>query len=124
MAFLIERLISLRDMVVILFVRCHVDDFIGDDRILRILVADLAIRRLDKSVLIDAGIGSQRVDQTDVRTFRSLDRAHTSVVRVVDISNLESGTVSGQTARAEGGQTSLMCQLAERVVLIHELREL
>ena len=47
-------------------------------------------------------IGCQRVDQTDVGTFRRLDRAHTSVVGVVYISHLRSGTVPGQTARAQG----------------------
>ena len=69
-------------------------------------------------------IRCQGVDQTDVRSLRSLDRAHTAIVGVVYISNLESGTVSGQTARSQGGETSLMGQLGQRVVLIHELGQL
>ena len=62
-------------------------------------------------------------DQTDVRTFRGLDRAHSSVVGVVNVTNLESGTVSGKTARAKCGKTSLVSKLSKRVVLIHELRQ-
>ena len=72
--------------------------------------------------LILAKVG-QVGDQTDVRTFRGLDRAHSAVVGVVYVTNLESGAVTGQTARAQGGQTTLMGQLCQRVVLIHELRQ-
>ena len=53
-----------------------------------------AVWCLNKSVLIDSCIRCKRVDQTDVRTFRCLDRAHSSVMGVMDISNLESGSVS------------------------------
>ena len=83
-----------------------------------------AVGSLDETVLIYPCIGCQRVDQTDVGTFRRLDRAHTSVVGVVYISHLESGTVSGQTARAQGGETALMGQLCQRVILVHELGQL
>ena len=55
---------------------------------------------LDKAVLIYPCIGSQGVDQTDVRSLRRLNRAHTSIVRIVNVSHLESGTVSGKTARS------------------------
>ncbi len=44
-------------------------------------------------------------------------------MRVVNVTNLESGAVSGQTARTQCGETALMRQLSERVVLIHELRQ-
>ena len=40
------------------------------------------------------------------------------------ISNLKSGSVSGQTAGTQSGQTSLVGQLTQRVVLIHELGQL
>ena len=43
---------------------------------------------------------------------------------VVYVSNLESGTVTGQTARSKGGKTSLVRQLSKRVILIHELGQL
>ena len=49
--------------------------------------------------LINSCIRSKRVNQTDVRTFRGFDRTHSSVVRVMYVSNFESGTVSGKTTR-------------------------
>ncbi len=52
-----------------------------------------------------------------------LDRAHSSVMAVMYVTYLESGTVTGQTARAQCGQTTLVGQFCQRVVLIHELRQ-
>ena len=43
---------------------------------------------------------------------------------VMYISNLESGTISGQTAGTQCRQTSLVGQLTQRVILVHELRQL
>ena len=43
---------------------------------------------------------------------------------IVNVTYLESGTVSGQTTGSQRGQTSLMGQLAQRVILIHELGQL
>ena len=111
MSFLIQRLIRLCYMVIILFVCGHVDNFVCDTRILRIGFIDLTVRSLNKSVLVDSCIACQRVDQTDVRSLRRLDRAHSSIVGVMYISHLESCTVSGQTARSQCGKTSLVCQL-------------
>ena len=124
MSFFIQRLIRLSHMVVILFIGSHVYNFVCYPWILGIRLVDLSVRSLDKSIFIDPCIGSKGVDQTDVRSLRSLDRTHSSVMGVVDISNLKSGTVTGQTAGTQCGKTSLMSQLAQRVVLIHELRQL
>ena len=49
--------------------------------------------------------------------------AHAAVVTVVDVADLESGAVTGETAGAEGGETALVGQLGERVSLVHELGE-
>ncbi len=86
-----------------------------------VAVVDLAVRRFDKAVLVDAGIGRQVGDQADVRAFRGLDRAHTAVVAVVYVSDLEGCTVTGQAAGAQGGHTALVGQLGQRVGLVHEL---
>ena len=51
-------------------------DLVGDAAF-----ADLAVRRLDEAVLVDAGERRQRRDEADVRTFRRLDRADAAVVR-------------------------------------------
>ena len=93
-AILIQHGTCLCNMVVILFVRRHVNDFVGNARSVRILLINLAVRSLDKAVLVDLRIGCQRVDQTDVRSFRSLDGAHASIVRIVNVSDLEACTVS------------------------------
>ena len=111
MALFIQRLIRLCHDIVILFVRSQINHLIGYDRILRIRLVHNAVRRLHETVFIDPRIGCQGVDQTDVRTFRGLNRAHTSVMRIVNIADLESRTVSGQTAGAQCGQTSLVGQL-------------
>ena len=82
------------------------------------------VRALDEAVLVDPGVGGQRRDQADVRTFRRLDRADSAVVRGVDVAHLESGALPRQAARAEGRQAPLVGDLGERVGLVHELGEL
>ena len=79
-SFFVQRLIRLCYMVIILFICGHIYNLICYTRILRICFVDLTVRCLDKSVLIDSRIGCKRVDQTDVRTFRGLNRAHSSVM--------------------------------------------
>ena len=96
----IQRLIRLCYMVIIFLIRCHVYNLIGYTRVGRICFVDLSVRSLYEAVLIDPCIGCKGVDKTDVRSLRSLDRTHTTVVGVVYISNLESCTFSGQTARS------------------------
>ena len=90
----VQRLGRLRDVVLILLVRRHVADLIGHDRILRIRLVDLPEGRLHKAVLIDPRVAGEGVDESDVGTFRRLDRAHSSVVRVMNIADLESRAVT------------------------------
>ena len=124
MSLFIQRLISLRYCIVIFFIRRQVDYVVRYYRILLICFVYFTIRRLDKAVFIDSRIGGKRVDQTDVRTLRGLDRTHSSVMGVMYVTDLETGTVSGKTARSQRGKTSLVRQLGQRVMLIHELRQL
>ena len=124
-AFLIQGLICLCHNEVIFLVSSQVHHLIRYPRARRVSgLIHHAVRSLNKAVLVHSGIGCQRVNQTDVRTFRRLNGAHTSIVGVVYISNLESGTVPGQTAGAQGGETALMGQLSQGVVLVHELGQL
>src|SRR5690606_8596116 len=87
-------------------------------------VDDAAVRRLDEAERVDPRVGGQRADQTDVRAFRRLNRAHAAVVRRVDVADLVAGALTRQTTRAEGRQTTLVRQAGQRVVLVHELRQL
>jgi hypothetical protein len=68
---------------------------------------------------------ASEADQADVRAFRRprLGRCR-AVVAVVDVADVEAGTLAAQTTGAERGQTPLRGQLCERVGLIHELAEL
>ena len=84
----------------------------------------LAVGSLDKTEVVDPCINAQGRDQTDVRAFRRLDRAEASVVGVVYVSDFETGTVAGQTAGTQRGQTTLVRHFRQRVGLVHELREL
>ena len=94
MSFLIKLLISLSYVIVILFIGCHVYNLIRYTRILRVGLVNLSVRCLHETELIDSCEGCKRVDKSDVRTFGSLNRTHTSVMRIMHISNLESGSVS------------------------------
>ena len=118
---LVERLIGLCDDELVLFIGRQVADFV---RHAMVFLVDAAVRRLHEAELIDARIRGQRADKTDVRTFWGLDRAHAAVMGVVDIADFEACALTGETARAKGRETALMRELRQRVVLVHELREL
>ena len=53
-----------------------------------------------------------------------LDRAHPAVVAGVHVADLEAGALTGQTAGAQRRQAALVGQTRQRVVLVHELRQL
>src|SRR5690606_7779884 len=72
----------------------------------------------------EPGVGGQGVDQTDVRTFRGLDRADATIEGRVYVTHLEAGTLTGQTTRPERGDAALVGDLRQRVVLVHELGQL
>ena len=118
-AFRVEFGVGLGDVVLGLFHRRQIDDVVGD-----LAVDDLAVRALDEAVLVDAREGRQRVDQTDVRAFRRLDRADAAVMRRVHVAHFEAGALAGQTARSKRRKTTLVGDLRQRVGLVHELREL
>ncbi len=124
MPFLVQLLVRLGYMVIVFFIGGHVDNFVRDTGVVLVRLVDLPIRSLDEAVFIDPGESSQRVDQTDIRSFRGLNGAHSSVVGIMYISDLESGPVTGQTAGTKGGKTSLVGKLTQRIRLVHELGQL
>ena len=115
----VERLVRLRDDVALFLVGGQVVDLVGD-----LALDDLAVRRLDEAVRVDARERRERADQADVRTFRRLDRAHAAVVARVHVADLEAGALAGQTAGAERREATLVRQAGDRVGLVHELRQL
>ena len=94
MSLFVQRLIRLCYMIIIFLVRCHVYNFICYTRVGRICFINFSVRSLYETVLIDSCIRCKGVDKTNVRSLRSLDRAHSSIVGIMYVSNLESGSVS------------------------------
>ena len=117
---LIKRGVCLSNDVIVLGIRGHVLDFVKYNAGFFI---NLAERRFDKTVFVYLCISCKVGDKSDVRAFGSFDRAHTTVVAVMYVTNFEACAVTGKTAGAESGQTTLMGKLGKRVSLIHELRK-
>jgi hypothetical protein len=111
--------VRLRDDVQVLLIGRQVVDLVG-----HLALDDLAVRGLDEAERVDARERRQRTDQTDVRAFRGLDRAHAPVVRRVDVADLEAGPLARETTGAKRRQPALVSQARQRVRLVHELRQL
>ena len=118
-AVVVELGVGLGDVVLRLFHGREIDDLVG-----HLAVDDLAVRALDEAVLVDAGEGRQRVDQTDVRAFRRFDRADAAVVGRMHVAHFEAGALAGQTTRSKRRKTALVGDFRQRVDLVHELRQL
>src|SRR5690625_5357433 len=67
---------------------------------------------------------TERSDQTDIRSFRSFNRAESSIVRIVHVSNLESCPFPCQTTRTQCRHPAFVGDLGSRVRLVHKLRQL
>ena len=117
-AVLIDGLVGLGDNIFIFHIGGHIDHLVGD---LSGFLVHLAVGGLNEAILVDAGKGGQIGDQADVGTLRGLDGTHTAVVAVVYVTHLKSGAVTGQTARSQCGETTLMGQFRQRVGLVHKL---
>ena len=66
----------------------------------------------------------ERVDETNVWSLRRFNRTHTTIVGRVNVANLKTRALTGQTTRAKRRETTLVRDLGERVCLVHELRQL
>ena len=119
-AVLVQRLLGGGHDILVLHVGGHILHLVGDPAG---ALFHLAIRRLNKAVAVDPGIGGQVGDQADVGAFRRLDGAHTAIVAVMDVTDVERGALTAQTAGAKSGDTPLMGQLCQRVGLVHKLAQ-
>ena len=118
---IIKRLVGLSNNQTVLFISSQISYIISNPLVFLI---HTAIRSLHKAKAVDSCIVGQGTNQTDVRTFWGFNRTHATIMGVMYISNLEACTLTRQTARTKGRQTTLMSQLSQWVVLIHELRQL
>ena len=119
-AVVVKRLVRLCDDVVVLDVCRHINNLVKHSA--RRLV-NATVGRFDKAVYVNSRKGCEVGDKSDVGSFGSFYRAHSSVVGVVYVTNLEACAVTRQTARTERGQTALVSKLCKRVVLVHKLRQ-
>src|ERR1700730_844218 len=119
MAAAVNRRVRLCHQVIFFLIASQVIDVVRDPAI-----GDLAIWCFNETKLIDPRESRHRADQTDVRTFRCLNRTTTPVMGRVHVAYFESVAIATQSAWSERGQTALVGQLRQRIRLIHELREL
>ena len=75
----------------------------------------------DEPELVHPCINRQATDQTDVWPFRRFDRANTTIMAVVNVTNIEPCPFTTQTAGAKRRQRTLVRQFGQRVGLFHEL---
>ena len=115
----VELGVGLGDLEFFFLVRGHELDLAGD-----LAAHDLTVRGFDEAELVDASVGGKRVDEADVRTFRGLDRADAAVVGRMDVADFEAGAVTVEASGPEGGETTLVRQLGQRVDLVHQLGQL
>src|SRR5579864_5870574 len=126
--FVVEDMAGRQDLVALAVNRRPAQ--LASDQLLRVTVADrhpvvhTAEWALDEPELVDLGVRGEVADQTDVRTLGGLDRADTAVVAVVYVPDVEARALTREAARAERREPALVRQLGQRVVLVHELRQL
>src|SRR5262249_43556862 len=89
----------------------------------QLALVDLAVRRDEEAVFIDAGIDRQAGNQTDVGAFRRLNGADAAVVRDVHITHFEAGAFAVKATGAQSAQTSLVRKLGQRIGLIDDLAQ-
>src|SRR5690606_34823216 len=100
---LVQRRTSLRDYEFALVDSRQKIDFVSNT-----IVHYLTVGTLQKAIRVGASIGSQRVDQTNVRTLRGFNRAHASVVSRMHVTHLETGTLTSQTAWSKSRYAALV----------------
>ncbi len=115
----VEQRVSLRDHFVFFVERREIHDSIGDA-----IVLDFTIGRLDKAVFIDSRVGRERRDKSDIRALGRFNRAYAAVMSRMHVADFETGALASKTARSERREPALVGNLAQRIGLIHELREL
>ena len=87
-------------------------------------IGHATVRGFNEAVLVQTGVQSQRVDQTNVRTFGRFNGAHTTVVGHVHVTHFKAGTLTRQTARAKCRHAALVGDLGQGIGLVHELAQL
>jgi len=82
------------------------------------------VRRLNEPEIVHTRIRSQRNDKADIRTFRGLYGADPSIMGRMHITDSKPARSRVESAGAECRQPALMCDLRQRIGLVHELGKL
>ena len=83
-AFIIQRFVCLSNNIIIFFVCGQINNFICYTLI---FLVNTAVRSFHKAIFINNGKSGKRTDKADVRTFRSFNRAHTSIVGMMYVAD-------------------------------------
>ena len=118
---IVDRSITLSNHLAFFNLGCEVNHIVIVQ--IHLAILHLAVGSLDEAEVVNLCIHAKRRDKTDVRTFRSLDRAKTAIVGVVYVSHLETCAFTGKTAGTKSRHTALVGDLSQRVGLVHELRK-
>ena len=113
--------ITLTDNQFLLFLCAIISDTVR--RKVNHTILYLSVWSLNETKVVYLCIYTKTADQTNVWTFRRLDRTKTAIVCEMHVTNLETGTLTRKTARTEGRKTTLMCYLRQGVGLVHELAQ-
>src|SRR5690606_5594520 len=82
------------------------------------------VRRFQETEVVRFSIYRKRVDQTNVWTFRRFNWTYTTVMRLMYVTYFKARTFTRQTTGTKCRYTTLVRDFRQRVVLIHELRQL
>ena len=116
---LVDRIVSLGNEISLFLIRSKIFDRIG-----HLALFHHSVRSLDESELVYTRVSAHRVNEPNIRTFWSLNRTNPTIVRSVNISDLETSTITIESTRSKSRKTALVSKLGERIGLVHELRKL
>src|SRR5438270_5196388 len=97
MAAAVNRRVRLRYQIIFFLIARQVID-----RVRNATIRDLAIRRFDKTKVVDAREGRHRTDKTNVWAFWRFDRTNPAVMRRMNVAHFESGAIARETAWSKG----------------------
>ena len=117
----VKRLVRLSHSVTVFFVRRHISHFVGDAVVYFI---HFSVRRFDKAVFVDARVRRQRVDKSDILSFGRFYRAHSRIVRIMNVAHFERRAVAVESARTESRKFALVGKFGNRIGFVHKLTEL
>src|SRR5437870_13209703 len=106
--------IRLRYKEVLFAIGCQIFDPVGHSTLFH-----FPERRLDKPKLIDPGKSAHRANQPNVRPFWRLDGTNTPIVRRVNVTHLEPGTLTAAPAAPKSGQPPPRRQFPDRLPIVH-----